>query len=139
MEPVEQLPGVTFRRESSTQGPPPPGEKCVASGRVVLSAIIQDTELWGEVVKQFECMRIYTVKNLAEQMVAVSQLKAREATKQLEVVKTEASGELEVLRQQVDFLRHENQQLREANNQWAIYGASVASHVATIPKEPIER
>ena len=107
--------------------------ECIAGGEVELRAEIVDLDMWEKVIDKLDGMRIYTVKNLAEQMVSVSQQKAHEAQKQLEMFSTEAMGELEVLRQRVSFLEHENQQLRIANNQWALYGAQVAS---SIPKGP---
>lgn len=132
MEPVDQLPGVTFRRVAVRQLPPPLNEKCIASGEVVLSAIINNLELWDEVVRQLECLRIYTVKDLAQQMVAISQQKAHEAKKQLELFTAEATGELETLRQRVSFLEHENRQLLQANTKWAQW----AAEQGLIPKAP---
>jgi len=119
MEPVEQIPGVTFRLEKARQLPPPPNEGCVAGGEVVLRATIQDLDLWEQVIRQLQLLRIYTVKNLAEQMVTVSQKRAREAEEKLARVQTSSGGELEQLRQRVSFLEYENRQLRDANERWA--------------------
>ena len=134
MEPVDTIPGVTFRRTAARQVPPPMNSdsNCVAGGEVELRAEINDFQLWEQVVAQLECLRIYTVKNLAEQMVAVSQKKVHEAEAQLEVFSVETTGELEVLRQRVSFLQHENEQLRRANEQWGKW----AREQGVIPKVP---
>jgi hypothetical protein len=106
---------------AARQTPPPMNSDCIAGGEVELRAEINDFELWNQVVEQLACLRIYTVKNLAEQMVAVSQKKADEAHRQLEMFSAEATGELEVLRQRVSFLEHENRQLRIANTKWGTW------------------
>ncbi len=132
MEPVDTIPGVTFRRVAARQVPPPMNTGCIAGGEVELRAEINDLELWEQVVDQLECMRIYAVKNLAEQMVAVSQKKADEAQKQFKLLSDEAISELEVLRQRVSFLQHENRRLQQANMQWATWAAAQG----IVPKVP---
>lgn len=125
---------MTFRRIAARQVPPPLNTGCIAGGEVELRAEIVDLGMWETVIDKLDGMRIYTVKNLAEQMVSVSQQKAREAQKQLEMFSVEATGELEVLRQRVSFLEHENQQLRIANTKW---GAWARQH-GYIPKAPLQ-
>lgn len=127
MEPIDQIPGVTFRLEKARQLPPPPNEGCIAGGEVVLRAVIHDLDLWDQVVRQLQMLRIYTVKNLAEQMVAVSQRKAKEAEDKLMRTQSTSGVELETLRQRVSFLEYENRQLREANQKWAEWAHSPAA------------
>lgn len=134
MEPVDTIPGVTFRRIASRQVPPPLNTDCIAGGEVELRAEIVDLDMWEKVIDKLDGMRIYTVKNLAEQMVAVSQQKAHEAQRQLEMFSVEATGELEVLRQRVSFLEHENQQLRIANTKWASW-AQQHGHIPKVPEQ----
>lgn len=122
---------MTFRRKAARQIPPP-HKSCIAGGEVELTAEINDLELWDQVVTQLECFRVYTVKNLAQQMVAVSQKKLVELQEEIEQAQVKANDELEKLRQRISFLEHENRQLREANKQWAAYSVQAS----TIPKVP---
>lgn len=133
MEPNEQIPGVTFYLEESRQLPPPMTEPdAVSSAEARLRAIVYDQSVWDEVILKLKCLRIYTVKNLAEQMVDLAQRKVKASEEQLEMFSAEVTGELEQLRQRVSFLEHENQQLRLANNQWARWAETVS------PKQPSE-
>ena len=122
MEHDENIPGVTFRLLAGNQLPPPPGNpQIIAMGEVTLSAEITDIEMWGEVLKKLDCLRIYTTEDLAEEMVNVAQKKARAAEKQLQQAEEVRQGQLEALRQRISFLSAENNQLRVANQQWVTW------------------
>lgn len=110
MEREEGLPGVTFTVEDATLLPPPPKksapkdqEHAVALGKVVLRATVNNLDVWKEAVDKLRYLRIYTVEDLATEMIEISQERAKRAEEALARVIQEKDAEIAKLRQQASF------------------------------------
>lgn len=90
MEHDDEVPGVTFRMVSAQKGPPS-CEEHVFTAVVTLRAEVADQAVWDEVVSKLSPLRIYSVANLAEELVAVTQKRATEA----QMLAIKRIGELE--------------------------------------------
>ena len=108
MEHDERIPGVTFRLTRGDQKPPIDPSKQKAIGVVELHAEINDFNVWAEVLDKLNGMRIYTVENLAEEMVDVAQKKAREATQEMKAKTDALHAQSQHVQQQLSFVEQEN-------------------------------
>lgn len=108
----EELPGVTFRLTRADVGPPVDIDRHKALAFVEMQAEINDFGIWDDVIKRLDGMRLYTVNNLAEEMISVAQERAREAEKATEKKRIEAQAEIEKLKQRLSFAEAEIGQLR---------------------------
>ena len=113
MEHNEQLPGVTFRLDRADKLPPINPKKHKAIGRVELHADINDFEVWDEVLSKLSGLRIYTIENLAEEMVNVTQKKAKETEQALSARNQELKAALERVKQELSFATLELRQLMQ--------------------------
>jgi hypothetical protein len=66
----ELLPGVTFYLENAAQEP---STKHKAKGRVILTADIDDFNLWDETIKKFDGLRIYDSDSFQHEMLEMLQ------------------------------------------------------------------
>ena len=108
MERDESIPGVTFSVMDATLFPPPPKkgknqEHAVALGKVVLSATVNNLDTWKEAVDKLRNLRIYTVEDLATEMIEINQQRAKRAEETLARVIQEKDAEIAKLKQQVSF------------------------------------
>jgi hypothetical protein len=110
MEHDDKIPGVSFSVDDATLLPPPPKkgaakgqEHAVALGRVVLRATVNDLNVWKEAVDKLRNLRIYTVEDLATEMIEISQERAKRAEETLAKVIQEKDAEIAKLKQQVSF------------------------------------
>lgn len=110
MEHDERIPGVTFRLTRADKKPPIDPKKHKAIGYVELTAEINDFMVWEDVLQRLNGMRVYTVENLAEEMISVAQNRAREAERDLEVKNQALQAELEKAKQNLSFTKAELQQ-----------------------------
>lgn len=108
MEHDERIPGVTFRLTRGDQKPPIDPKKQKAIGVVELHAEINDFNVWTEVLERLNGMRIYTVENLAEEMVDVAQKKAREVEKEMRATTDALHAQSQQLQQRLSFVEQEN-------------------------------
>lgn len=111
MEHDERIPGVTFRLTHGSKKPPIDPKLHKAVGHVELYAEINDFNVWDEVLQRLNGMRVYTVENLAEEMINVAQKKAREAETNLSKRIQQLEAELEQSKQRESFAAAEIQQL----------------------------
>ena len=107
MEHDERVPGVTFRLTRGEQRPPIDTKLHKAVGHVELYAEINDFGVWADVLQRLNGMRVYTVENLAEEMISVAQKKAREAETKLQQDKEALRSELELAKQRISFMEVE--------------------------------
>lgn len=112
MEHDERVPGVTFRLTRGEQRPPIDTKLHKAVGHVELYAEINDFNVWADVLQRLNGMRVYTVENLAEEMISVAQKKARDAERKLQQDKEELRSELEKAKQRISFMEAELQRLQ---------------------------
>ncbi len=112
MEHDERLPGVTFRLTRGDLLPPADNKKQKALGAVELNAEVNDFDVWKEVLDKLNGMRIYTIENLAEEMVEVAQEKARQLENEMAKKTEELRVERAQLQQQLDFALVEIRELR---------------------------
>lgn len=112
MEHDERIPGVTFRLTRGDQKPPIDPKKQKAIGVVELHAEINDFNVWAAVLDRLNGMRIYTVENLAEEMVDVAQKKAREVEQQMQAKTDELHTESQQALQSLSFAKQENVRLQ---------------------------
>lgn len=110
MENDDKVPGVSFFVEDATLLPPPPRkgaakdqEHAIALGRVLLRATVNDLTVWKEAVDKLRNLRIYTVEDLATEMIEISQERAKRAEEELVRVIQEKDAEIAKLKQQVSF------------------------------------
>lgn len=110
MEHDDKIPGVTFAVEDASLFPPPPKkgapkeqQHAVALGRVLLSATVNDLDMWKEAVDKLRNLRVYTVEDLATEMIEISQERAKRAEEALARTIQEKDAEIARLKQQVSF------------------------------------
>jgi glutamyl-tRNA reductase len=117
MQHDEKIPGVTFFLTKGEQLPPV-NDKHLARGQVILDCEITDFEVWKEVLEKLNGLRIYTVSDLAEAMVTISQKKHKELQEEFHKYKVALNTQLQQLRQKVSMLEAENTAFKEANAAW---------------------
>ena len=137
-------PSVKFRLISADHIQPVGKENW--SGTVHMTAEINDLDVWKKVTKKLDGLKLSSVANLAEAMVAVSRKKIIEAESELERARLEKDGEIEQLRQQLSFAQADKHRLeqrimlterdlaafKEANQKWEDF----AINHALVHKEP---
>ena len=117
MQHDEKIPGVTFFLKKGEQQPPA-NKDHLARGEVILSCEITDLEVWKEVLEKLNGLRIYTVSDLSEAMVAISQKKYAELEAEFHKYKIALNSQLQQLRQKVSLLEGENEAFKKANAAW---------------------
>ncbi len=118
MEHNERIPGVTLHLKEATESQPLSGGRY--RGAIELLADITDLDIWNAVAQKLDGMRIYTVSNLSESMIEVSQRKARKAEEELRKQGLESSNELEQLRAALSLLNAELNQAKAVNRQLVV-------------------
>lgn len=117
MQHDEKIPGVTFFLKKGEQLPPS-NDKHLARGQVILDCEITDFEVWKEVLEKLNGLRIYTVSDLAEAMITISQKKHRELQEEFHKYKVSLNSQLQQLRQKLSMVEAENEEFRKANVAW---------------------
>lgn len=133
MQHDDKIPGVTFFLKKGEQLPPV-NDKHLARGEVVLDCEIHDYEVWKEVLEKLNGLRIYTVSDLAEAMVAISQKRHTELQEEFHKYKVIMNAKAQRLEQRVSMLEAENSAFREANEKWEEWARDQG-----VPKEALER
>ena len=128
MEHDERLPGVTFRLMRGEQRPPAdPTRPNTSVGIVELYAEINNSSVWVDVLNRLNGMRIYTVDNLAEEMISVAQKRAKESEKKVQQEKEVLRSELDAANQRISFMEAELNRLRAVENELKEIEAAVRS------------
>lgn len=122
MQTEEQLPGITLRLNKAVLLPLVPGSKFKAAACIELTASIDDFDIYQAVVEKLGEMRIYTIENLAEEMIDVVQQRAgaakKEAHQQLEQHRIATEGyqqQLSFAQAELAAVRQENEKLHQDN------------------------
>ena len=125
MQHDDKIPGVTFFVEGAHQLPPADEKRHLARGQVTLGAEITDFDVWKEVLEKLNGLRIYTVQDLAEAMISISQKKHGQLRDEFTEYKKKSNSELQILKQQVSLLESQRDAFQEANEKWAEWSAAL--------------
>lgn len=117
MQHDEKIPGVTFFLTKGEQLPPV-NDTHIARGEVILNCEITDLEVWTDVLEKLNGLRIYTVSDLAEAMVTISQKKHKELEEEFHKYKIQMNTQLETLKAANSRLEAQAQAFKEANEKW---------------------
>jgi len=105
MEPNEKIPGVTFHVVSSSLKN--------KTGKVVLDAVVNDLDLWPEVMTRLDELRIYTVSDLTTAMIEILQEENRELKESADKEVTRLREELERASQRLSFYEEKERKEQE--------------------------
>lgn len=118
MQHDEKIPGVTFFLLKGEQLPPA-NDKHLARGQVILDCEITDFDVWKDVLEKLNGLRLYTVSDLAEAMVTISQKKHSELQEEFHKYKIMMNTQLETLKAANSRLQAQVDDCMEANQKWA--------------------
>lgn len=124
MQHDEKIPGVTFFLTKGEQLPPA-NDSHLARGQVILDCEIHDYDVWKEVLEKINGLRIYTVSDLAEAMVSISQKKHVELQDEFHKYKIQMNTQLETLKAANSRLSAQVEAFKEANEKWAEWAKTV--------------
>jgi hypothetical protein len=125
MQHDEKIPGVTFHLQKGEQLPPANDEH-LARGEVILGCEIHDLEVWKDVLEKINGLRIYTVSDLSEAMVSISQKKYRQLEEDFHKYKIQVNTQLEELKAANSRLEFQSNAFKEANEKWAEWAKTVS-------------
>ncbi len=123
MQHDEKIPGVTFHLAKGEQLPPI-NDTHLARGQVILDCEIHDYEVWKEVLEKINGLRIYTVSDLAEAMVTISQKKYKELEEEFHRYKINMNTQLQEQKAKSSRLEASLQAFQEANVKWEAWAKS---------------
>ena len=98
---------------------PPANDKHLARGQVILDCEITDFDVWKDVLEKLNGLRLYTVSDLAEAMVTISQKKHSELQEEFHKYKIMMNTQLETLKAANSRLQAQVDDCMEANQKWA--------------------
>lgn len=110
MEPVNKVPGLTFHVEKASLK-----EK---HGNVVLEATVNDSDLWDEVLKKLEGLRIYAVADFQTALVECLQDEVRDEKSARAKEAALMREELERTKQELSVLKARQAEMDEENKRF---------------------
>ena len=111
MEPVEQVPGVTFHVQHAA--------RTDVQGVVTLQCDVRDSDVWDKALEKLDNYRLYTVTQLHEAVTEVIKRAADQKEKELQQEVTRLRDANQRLQQQNTFLEASNREYIRANAAWA--------------------
>ena len=124
MQHDEKIPGVTFHLAKGEQLPPV-DNRHLARGQVILDCEIDNFDVWKDVLEKLNGLRIYTVSDLAEAMVTISQKKHAELKEDFHKYKIQMNTQIQELKAENSRLTAERDAFAEANQKWADWSAAL--------------
>jgi len=101
MEHDGRIPGVTFHLDKADLGP---SIEHKAQGKVILTADVDDFEMWEEAIKHLSSMRVYSTEDFKSELIDMLQEDIKARDKDISKLKTDLNEHTQRLRLQNDVL-----------------------------------